>query len=177
MPATALPTDPLGIFRWSPATPRIGRRAVSYYARWPSPTQGRSILLQAKELLPVTGFLEACAVLQLIQQFHEQPGVLSQTAAGGSVEYRPDFVFSRSGNLYLVFACARSIARTVDLAADLIAYYQAKPVNFRVCRFSPTKATVAALLALSPAQLKRGLLSDAERRLVMHLFEEWTDTR
>lgn len=172
MPAAPSLIEPLSGFRWAPSTPQMGRRAVSYYARWPSPTQGRSILLRAKELLPIAGFLEACAVLQLIQEFREQPGVLTRIAAGGPTEYHPDFIFSRSGNPYLVFAGARSLGTIADLAPDLIACYQTTICNFRVCRFSPTKACIAALSAMSPAQLKRGLLSNCERRMVISLFDE-----
>ncbi|SDP81916.1 hypothetical protein SAMN04488595_12918 [Ralstonia sp. 25mfcol4.1] len=179
MPAFALPSAPSRLFRWDPTPPRIGRRAVSYYARWPSRTQGRAILLQSKELLPIASLLESCAILQLIQAFHEQPGVLTRPAAIRSTAYQPDFLFSRNGISYLVFASQRSLAQAADLAPHLLAVCETSQTSpttlchFRVCRFSPTKATISALSALSPARLQRGLPSHTEQRLVTHLFREW----
>jgi len=176
MLATPLAIVPPGGFQWTPATPRVGRRAVSYYGRWPSPTQARSILLRAKELLPIVAFLEACAVLQLIQEYREQPGILTWLTGKKSTEYRPDFIFSRNGSCYLVFASARSISQVALLNANLIAYCGAEICHFRVCRFLPEKACIAALSVLSPAQLKRGLLGSSERRMVISLFDELMGT-
>ncbi len=172
MPAVLSRMDPPGGFRWTPSVAQGGRRGVSYYGRWPSPTQGRSILLRAKELLPIVSFLEACAVLQLIQEFREQPGVLTRFVGGESAEYRPDFIFSRNGTFYLVLASARSRARGATLDANLMAYCGAERCYFRVRGFSPTKVSIAQLTALSPAQLKRGLLSDTQRGMVVTLFDE-----
>jgi hypothetical protein len=175
MPVATRPFEPAGFFRWDLTTPGTGRRAVSYYARWPSPTQGRAILLRSKALLPIAGFLETCAVLELIDEFREQPGVLTRTVAGTSTVYRPDFLFSRDGDTYLLFASSRSMAKAADLDRQLIAHCENTLCRFRVCRCLPPPSTSVALCALSPAQLKRGLPTPTERRLVTHLFAAWID--
>lgn len=159
-------------FRWTFLPPRTGRRAVSYYGRWPSRSQGRSILLRAKELLPLAGFLEACANLQLIQEFREQPGVLSHFASGKLVELRPEFLFSSDGIAHLIFTPTRAGMPFASPVKQLVAHGDEGVCHFRVCEFSPTRPSIKVLSALSPAHLIRGPLSGAQLSVVRSVYDE-----
>ncbi|WP_423193727.1 hypothetical protein [Cupriavidus sp. H18C2] len=159
-------------FRWAFLPPRTGRRAVSYYGRWPSPSQGRSILLRAKELLPLVGFLEACATLQLIQEFREQPGVLTHFASGKLVEHRPDFLFSSDGIAHLIFIPTRAGMPFASPDRQLVAHGDEGVCHFRVCAFSPTKPSIIELSTLSPSHLIRGPLSGAQLSVVRSVYDE-----
>lgn len=159
-------------FRWAFLPPRTGRRAVSYYGRWPSPSQGRSILLRAKELLPLVGFLEACATLQLIQEFREQPGVLTHFASGKLVEHCPDFLFSSDGIAHLIFIPTRAGMPFASPDRQLVAHGDEGVCHFRVCAFSPTKPSIIELSTLSPSHLIRGPLSGAQLSVVRSVYDE-----
>lgn len=159
-------------FRWTFSPPRTGRRAVSYYGRWPSSSQGRSILLRAKELLPLVGFLEACATLHLIQEFREQPGILSHFVSGNLVEHRPDFLFSSDGISHLIFIPTRAGMPFASPDRQLVAHGDEGVCHFRVCTLSPTKPSIIELSTLSPSHLIRGPLSGAQLSVVQSVYEE-----
>lgn len=172
MPTTAKSIAPAAPLQWAPTAPRVGRRAVSYYGRWPSPTQGRSILLRAKELLPVVAFLEACAALQLIQEYREQPGLLTRAAGGTCTHYRPDFSFQHGTQIYLVFAGVRATQHAASLESKLFAHCGMDTCHFQVCCFPSEKQHTLVLRELSPVQFRRGEFSARQRRAVTALFDE-----